>query len=149
MRVLVCVDLSPASEAVAEFVVRLGATKDTVTSLLHVADPEPAFVGYSADTREHRDVVAKNLRDTHTDLETLAKRLRDAGLAIEVHMVRGAIAETILETARRVDAELIVVGSNGHNRLRNLVVGSVTDALLRDTPVPITIVPLTPPSPAP
>jgi nucleotide-binding universal stress UspA family protein len=109
--------------------------------VLYVADPEPAFVSHDADTPEQRDRLAQQLRDEHRATEEAAARLRAEGIATTSHMIRGAAAETILETAAKSHADLLVIGSNGHNRVRSLLLGSVTDALLRRATVPIIIVP--------
>jgi nucleotide-binding universal stress UspA family protein len=50
-------------------------------------------------------------------------------------------AEKITEQAERLGAELIVLGSQGHGKLRQLLLGSVADAVLRNARVPVLIVP--------
>jgi nucleotide-binding universal stress UspA family protein len=47
------------------------------------------------------------------------------------------IAEAILEFASRFGTRLIVAGAFGHNRLREMLLGSVTRALLKDSPLPL------------
>src|SRR6476661_8193076 len=133
--VLVCVDQSPESAGAAVVNAAIVAfARSLVGSELHVlyvADPEPDFVAHEVDTPEQRDVLAADLRERHTAIETLTRSLRADGLRASPHVVRGRVAEAILETAKKIDADAIVVGSNGHNRMRSLLLGSVTDALLR------------------
>jgi nucleotide-binding universal stress UspA family protein len=37
-------------------------------------------------------------------------------------------------------ADLLVMGAYGHSRIRELIIGTTTTALLRDTPVPLLVV---------
>jgi nucleotide-binding universal stress UspA family protein len=57
----------------------------------------------------------------------------------EVHAVepKGTIAATIEETARNLGAGLIVMGVFGHSRLRELLLGGVSRALLDRSLIPL------------
>lgn len=46
-------------------------------------------------------------------------------------------AETVLEQARHISADLIVAGAYGHSRLLEWLVGGMTRELLAQTPIPI------------
>lgn len=58
------------------------------------------------------------------ELVDLSPAHRDAGRAIRDH-------------AKAVGADMIVMGAFGHSRLRQLVLGGVTEAMLRETPAPV------------
>jgi nucleotide-binding universal stress UspA family protein len=45
------------------------------------------------------------------------------------------VGEAILDTAKEVDADLIVKGAYTHSRLRQLVFGGATRHLLHNTPI--------------
>jgi nucleotide-binding universal stress UspA family protein len=47
------------------------------------------------------------------------------------------VAETILGFARQMEAGTVVAGAFGHNRLREMLLGSVTRALLKGSPIPL------------
>lgn len=53
----------------------------------------------------------------------------------------GMAAETILEQAEESDVDLIVMGRRGHSPLRELLMGSVSQAVLHKAKVPVLIVP--------
>ena len=61
--------------------------------------------------------------------------------AVQLEVRAGAVVATILATAVEVGAELIVAGSHGRGALGRALFGSTTAALLRDTALPIAIVP--------
>ena len=83
------------------------------------------------------------------DEELEAKILRQVAEAREeglnatfelVGDVPGA-AHVIADTARKLDADMIVVGTRGHTRVAGLLLGSVTQRLLHIAPCPVLAVP--------
>jgi nucleotide-binding universal stress UspA family protein len=55
----------------------------------------------------------------------------------------GRVSETIAREAQRDHARLVVIGSRGHGRLKSLLLGSTSDAVLRAATVPVLLVPPT------
>jgi nucleotide-binding universal stress UspA family protein len=68
-----------------------------------------------------------------------------AGLSAEPEIVRGSgvgeIARALLDVAEQHDADLVVVGRRGMGRIRSAVLGSVSDAVVRDGRRPVLVVP--------
>jgi nucleotide-binding universal stress UspA family protein len=140
-RVLVCVDFSDTTDAVAEQGIRLARALASEVRLLHVGAPDPDFVGYGAGPDTVRDDVAHTLREEHQALEHLAKRFEAAGVVTSPLMVRGPTVSTILEQSERFGADLLVLGSHGRGALLSLMAGSVAQGVLHATRVPVLIVP--------
>jgi nucleotide-binding universal stress UspA family protein len=74
-------------------------------------------------------------------IDQLRKELGEAGLKVTVHEPTGAIADEILNQADTLDADLIVMGANRHGAMYNLLVGSVTEGVLKRTLRPVLLVP--------
>jgi nucleotide-binding universal stress UspA family protein len=55
----------------------------------------------------------------------------------EQHTAAAGIADLLLSSAARIDADLIVMGGYGHARLREMVLGGVTREILERTSVPV------------
>jgi len=53
----------------------------------------------------------------------------------------GDFAESILKTAKEIHADIIILGSHSRKWLENIVIGSVTEKVLRHTPIPLLIIP--------
>ncbi|MCX7621591.1 MAG: universal stress protein [Acidimicrobiales bacterium] len=141
--VLACVDFSGASIDVAEQAVRLARAFGGGVHLLHVAAPEPEIAGYDKDpianfTRRDR---AEQLVEEHRQLRELAASLGEAGVKVVPLVVMGDTVSKILEEAARVHAAVIVIGSHGHGGLHQLLLGSVSEAVIRHSTRPVMIVP--------
>jgi nucleotide-binding universal stress UspA family protein len=74
-------------------------------------------------------------------IDQLRKELGEAGLKVTVHEPTGAIADEILNQADTLDADLIVMGAHVHGAMYHLLVGSVTEGVLKRTSRPVLLVP--------
>jgi nucleotide-binding universal stress UspA family protein len=61
--------------------------------------------------------------------------------SIKIHAGRGDPAEEIIETARRENADVIVVGRRGRGRLTGLLLGSVSQKVVTLAPCVVIVVP--------
>ncbi len=141
MNVLVAVDLSPAADKVIAAAERVALALGAEVYVLHVAEPEPDFVGYDAGPSVVRQQVADEYRREHRAVQGLAERLRAAGARATAMLIQGPTAATTLREAVRLNVELIVVGSHGHSAVYDVLVGSYSAAILRQSPVPVLVVP--------
>jgi nucleotide-binding universal stress UspA family protein len=139
--VLSCVDFSDVSDRVIEASAKLSQALGIELVVLHVAAPEPDFVGYGVGPQTVRDQVAGHLREHHRALDARVSALVAAGVQARALMVQGVTAAGILQHAVRLPAELVVLGSHGHSKLRELLLGSVTQEVLRHATVPVVVVP--------
>ncbi|MEZ4393573.1 MAG: universal stress protein [Polyangiales bacterium] len=67
------------------------------------------------------------------DREHFVTQGLDADISIEV----GSVVDTVLDTAERVRADLIVVGTHGRTGFAHFVLGSVAERIVRRSPVPV------------
>jgi nucleotide-binding universal stress UspA family protein len=86
--------------------------------------------------------VSEARQKLRPELDELARVLSESG--VRVHAVVTAderIGEAILGTAKRLDADLILMGSRGHGKVVSLLVGSISDYVLHNTDRPVLFVP--------
>lgn len=139
--ILVPIDFSPITESVVEFSRTLAECFSARLCLLHVASPDPDFVGFDAGPQSVRDQLAEHLREEHRRIQMTATELRDAGIETAALLVQGATAEKILSEAEEQAADLIVMGSHGHGAMHRALMGSVSERVLRKAVCPVTIIP--------
>ena len=142
MNILAAIDISRATEAVVATVERVARASGARVWLLHVAEPEPDFMGYEAGPDVVRDQVAREYHDEHKAIQAHAQRLRDAGLDATALLIQGSIVETTLREAARLEAELLVVGSHGYGAVYDLLVGSISRGILKHSKIPVLVVPV-------
>ena len=141
--VLLCLAADDAASAAEAVALRLAVATDAPIHAVHVADPEPDFVGYDVGPKSVRDAVASELRGEHRWLERAARRLADAGADADFRLLRGATVGAILAEAERIGAGWIVVGTHERSVITEALLGSVSHELLRHADRPVVLVPRT------
>jgi nucleotide-binding universal stress UspA family protein len=137
--ILVPIDFSDVSGKVVETAASLAAVFGSRVILVHVAEPEPEFVGYDPGPLTVRVAVAGDIHADQRRLEAL--KLKFGATEVLALHLQGSIPDEILKLAGEHAATLIVIGSHGHGALYQLFVGSVTTAVLKDAACPVLVVP--------
>lgn len=70
-------------------------------------------------------------------LEDAAGQLRGAGYAVDADILPGAPDEVIAREVEGDGIDLLVMGAYGHSRIRRLMIGSTTSAMVRSCKVPV------------
>ncbi len=109
--------------------------------LIHVASPEPDFVGLDIGPKSVRDWRAVQLREEHREIQQMALEIEQRDVDVTPLLVQGPTAETILAEADKLGVDLIVMGSHGHGALYHVLLGSISEAVLHKAPCPIVLVP--------
>lgn len=141
MKLLVGVDLAESTEQVVRRAEELALGLSAEMWLLHVAEPEPDFVGLGVGPQHVRDNLSKTFHHEHAQLQSISEALRNKGIDATALLVQGATAETILNEAERLKADMIVLGSHGRGPVQQIILGSVSAAVLHKAVCPALIVP--------
>ena len=148
--ILIALDYDPTAQKVAELGFSLAGNKDAAITLLHVIadpsyyastvyDPIMGFGGYM-----NMDLIRPHIMDElkKTSLEFLEKSKHHLGDdAIKTMVREGSVAATILDVAKEINADTIVMGSHSRRWLENIVMGSITEYVLHRTAIPLFIIP--------
>jgi nucleotide-binding universal stress UspA family protein len=130
LKVLVGIDLTERSRNAFARAVELGQRAGTGLLLAHVtSDALPSQVATAHDTYA-REV-----------LDDLVARARSEGVAsVEALLVRGRDYETLIEEARKAEADVIVIGTHRPSNLVQDMLGTTADRVLRLGNVPVLLV---------
>jgi len=85
----------------------------------------------------HLVTIGSDTTATRGPLEEAAARLRDAGFSVETEIRAGQPETGIARAVEEHAADLLVIGAYGHSRIRNMIIGSTTSALLASCKVPV------------
>ncbi|MBE0617270.1 MAG: universal stress protein [Proteobacteria bacterium] len=147
--ILYATDLSPNAARAFRHAVSLAAHYGAKIHLLHVlAETETAVVNYVAtvmgedkladlELEHHNEVRAEILGRLETFTREELPPDLPHGCVSGIEVVHGDPAEEILETAGRIGADLIVMGSHSRGRLRQVLLGAVTERVLRRASCPV------------
>ena len=141
MKILVCVDLSDATEEILKNIEKLCRPLNAKIWLLHNAMPEPDTIEFKVDPIEARESLAKKFHRQHRQIQGLAEQLRKSGVDATALLVHGKTVDTILTEAADLDIDLIVVGSHGHGAMYQLLVGSISEGVLHRSSRPVLVIP--------
>jgi len=139
--ILAAIDFSDVSDEVVRQASQIASKFSAHLWILHVAAPDPDFVGYEVGPQHVRDWRANTLLEERKDLQNRADALEKQGVEATPIMAQGPTAETILKQASELEADVVVLGSHGHGALYELLVGTVTEALIRSSKFPLLVVP--------
>ena len=141
MRLLVALDLSEPTELIVKEAELLAKNMSARIWILHNAEPEPDVLEFKTDPQTARESLAEKFHREHRQIQDIAKRLRNEGLKATALLVHGPTVETILKEASDLDVDMIIVGSHGRSAVYQLLVGSVSEGILRGSRCPVLIVP--------
>ena len=149
-KVLIALDYNPTAQKVAEVGFSMAKSMNAEVTLLHVIT-DPVFYstsGYSPimGYNGYEDMSPIQLESVdglkNASLQYLDKSREYLGdKSIQTIVKEGDFAETILEAAKELRADVIVIGSHSRKWLENVVMGSVTEKVLHHTSIPLLIVP--------
>lgn len=131
-RILVPTDLSSIADAALDFAIELArrtsATVEVLTVLGLMEGDAFSPVHYSPEASARHRSSLELLREALSDL--IARHdTSDIRLASSVH--KGQPLPTILKTAERIDADLLVVATHDRSRIQRLLAGSSAEELVR------------------
>jgi nucleotide-binding universal stress UspA family protein len=149
-KVLIALDYDPTAQKIAETGYGLAKAMNAQAVLLHVMS-EPVYyssLNYSPimgfDGFNSIDTIQPETADTlkktaQSFLDESKRFLGDE--SIETVVSSGEFGDAILETAKKLPADIIVLGTHSRRGLDKILVGSVTENVLHHSSIPLFIVP--------
>jgi nucleotide-binding universal stress UspA family protein len=135
-RALVPLDGSVVAETVIPFLLEIAGPLDMEVVLLRVNQPVAPIVIEGARSVQVEDLEARRI-DAEEYLGPVAVELRAKGIRVDTRVRRGLPAEEIVAAAKEEGADLIAMSTHGRSGLGRLLFGSVAEAVLRQSDVPV------------
>lgn len=139
-RILVPVDFSPLSKKALLYAGRLAQQFNAEVTLFHVVEPEipPAFDGCMIAPPPISNCATNGYANR---LSRLATSARNAGVRHVQSIVRTGIATfEIVEAAKELDIDLIVIATHGYTGWKHFAIGSTAERVVRAAPCPVLVV---------
>jgi len=135
-RILVAVDFSAESHSALRYAVMLGKKFDSTLMLVHVVEPvlaPPEVILPELSTERQASEASAELRE-------LADEISDGCRVVETVVRRGLAFFEIIEAAKALGADLLVVGTHGRTGLTRALLGSTAERATRHAPCPVLVV---------
>ncbi len=134
-RILVALENSPYDTAILEYIRPFARLCGASLVLIHVAD------GYAA--RHVRDLKLRESEEIRQDrayLDRVAAQLGEEGFSVEAVLAGGDPATEIATAADREHCDLIAMSTHGHRFLKDILFGSVAEAVRHRSRTPVLLV---------
>lgn len=149
-KVLIALDYDPPAQKIAETGYALAKDMNAEVFLLHVVSEAVYYsssnyspiMGYEGFNNLDMISMAnvEELRKAASDyLDKSKQYLKD--ISIQTLIKEGDFADGILEAAKEINADIIVMGSHGRHGLDKVLLGSVAEQVLHKTEIPLFIIP--------
>ncbi len=136
-QVLCAIDLSDASDRAIAYGIALAREFQAHLLICHCIDlPAPSIYGEAYLAPEEQ--LNRNIDYAG---RWIAERMENCGVAWEPLLVVGHAADEINRVARERSADITLTATRGRRGLKRLLLGSVTERLMRTLPCPLLVIP--------
>jgi nucleotide-binding universal stress UspA family protein len=144
-RILVPVDFSTHAERATDYAVTLGRTFGACVELLHVVEDPFAAGGWGSEMyiTDIDGIRKRAMAEATTRLEAYKVAIPAQEIPFVTNVRMGHVAQTIVEYAQSIRADLIVMGTHGRTGLAHFIIGSVAERVVRLAPCPVLTVGVT------
>lgn len=142
-RILVPIDGSATSNLGLQQAIQLAKDQKATLLLLHVVDESPLIQSAIADGALFTNLLkslAENGEKILLKAEGLARQKRVKTHTTLVENSLGPVADAILKQAKKLRADLIVIGTHGRRGGARLIMGSDAESVVRQSSVPVLLI---------
>lgn len=140
MRVLLALDGSPSSDAACQLVGSLTWPEGSVIEAIGVVEPVTEVLAPLVVPAPVGSVDRETSREIEAILDGAVALLAKPTLIVRRTVLVGRPGTLIVDTARDLRAELVVVGSRGRGPLTSMLLGSVSAEVVDHAPCPVMVV---------
>jgi nucleotide-binding universal stress UspA family protein len=139
---LVPVDFSAVTDKVIDAALTFARALPGRVVLLHIIQP-PVIAGgeYALPAEAVEEVVNNNRRSALQKLDGRLETFRSAGIECSVATEVGAPDRAILDTAAKCHADYVIMGSHGHGKLYDFLVGSTASGVIKKAKCSVIVIP--------
>lgn len=140
--IVVCIDFHAQTTKLIHKSLEVAKAFNSKIWLLHIAAPDPDFVGYEVGPQYIRDDRAKHLKKENKLLIDFKNELKEQGVDSESLLVQGATIEMIISEAKKLHADLIITGHHQHGFFYKAFNSSIATQIISKSIIPVLVVPL-------
>ena len=140
-KILVPVDFSDITTEVLDYAIHLAIEDASTITVLHVAPPNPIFPGPDAEPVMIQTYLNEELDREKGELKAITEHIQKQGIEADSVLLQGPIIDTIIDEAKEIKADMIVMGKESHGLLYRTLLGTTSEGVIRRARVPVLIIP--------
>lgn len=140
--ILVAIDFNETVGELLSYAEGIATKFNAKIWVLHVAAPNPDFVGYEPGPQYIRDIKAEGLREEHRNIQNICTTFLDPELECEALLIQGSTVESVIEEAKKLQSDLLIVGTHKHSFFHDLFSENVSLELLKKAEIPLLAIPI-------
>lgn len=139
-KILYPTDFSDVSKKALEVVKGLKETGSEEVVVLHVIDMRH-FTGADIGSAIDMSMLEEAMEErAHSEIDAVDDELTDYGFLVKARIEHGIPVREILRVDGEEDASIIVIGSHGKGNVKEMLLGSVSETVIRKTKKPVMVV---------
>ncbi len=135
-RFLVATDFSAGADGAAEAAIALARRWKARIDWIHVCPEVSPVLSPSGDALL-TEWVDRQHKEARVGLDALKKRAEESGVESELQIHAGRPDVAVARVAEETRADWVIVGTHGHSGIRSLLIGSVAEKIVRNSPVSV------------
>lgn len=138
--VLVPVDFSSLSESALQRAKQMALQFGSKLSVLHVVEPIIHPVEYAIVPLEMEEINVQQVKERQTRLDALKQEFEAEGVECRAEVKLGKPWHAIVDYAKKMKCDLIVIPTHGHTGPRHLLMGSTAERVVQHAPCTVLVV---------
>lgn len=147
-KILIGIDDSKFAEYAASYGFDIAHTFNAHVGLVHIVEPtviadtsNDSIIGLPTPNYDEINMLSIQKDQANNIIERTIERYAK-GLEVTHFNEYGSTADGILSCAKEFNADLIVIGTHSRSGIDRLLMGSVAETVVRNSQVPVLVVPL-------
>ena len=142
--IITALDFSDASTAVLEAAINMETKQQATLHIMHVLEPSPSYTAYGMTPEEFPAIQVfqqESQKRAEAKLNDAVSQATKVLVDVRAELALGSPLTAIIDYAKKISADLIVIGTHGHGAVAALLIGSVAEGLVRKAICPTLVIP--------
>jgi len=139
-KILYPTDFSDVSRKALDYIKQLKVAGAKEIIVLHVIDERKIEAIVLYGTRESYVVINRIEEEARKEVSAMEKELKESGFEVKARIETGIPLREILRVEEEEGVSIIVIGSHGKTNIKEMLLGSVSEKVIRKSKNPVLVI---------
>ena len=139
-KILIPTDFSNCAEFATQYALEIATQLNCELEFLHVISTPVDWVKIPFENEKHYPEILEQIRIAKNELAVLENKSKDKNIKAKSSLVFNVGSENIANYINPSDYELIMIGSQGTSGIKEKLIGSNAQKIIRNSSVPVLVV---------